>query len=300
MYPKAIKSYFAPTTLDEALRLLSEHHDRAKLLAGGQSLLPLLKLRLVEPDCLIDLNRIPTLARIREVDGTLCLGAMARHSEVAIHNAVAASYPLLAEAARGIGDPQIRNRGTVGGSLAHADPSADYPVAMLALEARMVVAKAGGGIRVLGADQFFVGPLQTALGNDDLLTEIQLPKPTARAGGAYVKHSLVAGDFALVSVGVHLTLGRDGKCERALIAIGGLPGRPAYAARAAQLLVGAVLDDDVCKRAGEIAAREMEVGGDVRFRSLPPRVNRELRSGHDQARPRARQQLASVKRCARR
>jgi CO/xanthine dehydrogenase FAD-binding subunit len=127
MYPKAIESYFAPTTIDEALRLLAEHRDSAKLLAGGQSLIPMLKLRLVELGCLIDLNRIPALAAIREADGALCLGAMARHAEVATHPLVAASYPLLADAARLIGDLQIRNRGTIGGSLAHADPSADYP-----------------------------------------------------------------------------------------------------------------------------------------------------------------------------
>jgi CO/xanthine dehydrogenase FAD-binding subunit len=264
MYPKAIESYFAPTTIDETLRLLAEHRDSAKLLAGGQSLMPMLKLRLVEPGCLIDLNRIPALAAIREADGALCLGAMARHAEVAAHPLVAASYPLLADAARLIGDFQIRNRGTIGGSLAHADPSADYPVAMLALEARMVLSKAGGGRRVVGADQFFVGPLTSVLAADELLTEIQLPKPAARVGGAYVKHSLVAGDFALVSVGVQLTLSTNGRCERAMIAIGGLPARPAYARQAAALLAGIVLDDAVCARAGEMAAGEVEVGTDVR------------------------------------
>jgi aerobic carbon-monoxide dehydrogenase medium subunit len=264
MYPKAIESYFAPTTIDEALRLLAEHRGSAKLLAGGQSLMPMLKLRLVEPGCLIDLNRIPTLAAIREADGALCLGAMARHAEVATHPLVAASYPLLADAARLIGDLQIRNRGTIGGSLSHADPSADYPVAMLALEARMVLSKAGGGRRVVSADQFFVGPLTSVLAADELLTEIQLPKPGARAGGAYVKHSLVAGDFALVSVGVQLTLSTNGRCERAMIAIGGLPARPAYARQATALLAGIVLDDAVCARAGEMAASEVEVGTDVR------------------------------------
>jgi carbon-monoxide dehydrogenase medium subunit len=226
--------------------------------------MPMLKLRLVEPGCLIDLNRIPALAAIRETDGALCLGAMARHAEVAAHPLVAASYPLLADAARLIGDFQIRNRGTIGGSLAHADPSADYPVAMLALEARMVLSKAGGGRRVVGADKFFVGPLTSVLAADELLTEIQLPKPAARAGGAYVKHSLVAGDFALVSVGVQLTLSTNGRCERAMIAIGGLPARPAYARQAAALLAGIVLDDAVCARAGEMAAGEVEVGTDVR------------------------------------
>jgi carbon-monoxide dehydrogenase medium subunit len=264
MYPKAIESYFAPTTIDEALRLLAEHRSNTKLLAGGQSLMPMLKLRLVEPDCLIDLNRIPALAAIREAGGVLCLGAMARHAEVAANPLVAAFYPLLADAARLIGDLQIRNRGTIGGSLAHADPSADYPVAMLALEARMVLSKAGGGSRVVDADNFFVGPLTSVLAADELLTEIQLPKPAARAGGAYVKHSLVAGDFALVSVGVQLTLNANGRCERAVIAIGGLPARAAYARGAAALLTGAVLDDAVCARAGEIAAGEVETGTDVR------------------------------------
>jgi aerobic carbon-monoxide dehydrogenase medium subunit len=264
MYPKAIESYFAPTTVDEALRLLAEHRDSAKLLAGGQSLMPMLKLRLVETGCLIDLNRIPALAAIREADGALRLGAMARHAEVAANPLVAAAYPLLADAARLIGDFQIRNRGTIGGSLAHADPGADYPVAMLALEARMVLSKAGGGKRVVEADKFFLGPLTSVLTADELLTEIQLPKPAARTSGAYIKHSLVAGDFALVSVGVQLTLSTDGRCERAMIAIGGLPARAAYARQAAALLAGVVLDDAVCARAGETAAGEVEVGTDVR------------------------------------
>ena len=264
MYPKAIESYFAPTTVAEALRLLAEHRDSAKLLAGGQSLMPMLKLRLVEPGCLIDLNRIPALAAIRETDDTLCLGAMACHAEVAAHPLVAASYPLLADAARLIGDFQIRNRGTIGGSLAHADPSADYPVAMLALEARMVLSKVDGSRRVVDADKFFIGPLTSVLAADELLTEIQLPKPPSRAGGAYIKHSLVAGDFALVSVGVQLTLSSNGRCERATIAIGGLPARAAYARQAAALLAGVVLDDAVCLRAGEMAASEVEVGTDVR------------------------------------
>ncbi|HVB78444.1 MAG TPA: xanthine dehydrogenase family protein subunit M [Candidatus Binataceae bacterium] len=264
MYPKAIESYFAPTTVDEALKLLTEHRNGAKLLAGGQSLMPMIKFRLVEPGCLIDLNRIPALATIGEADGALCVGAMVRHADVATHPLVAASYPLLADAARLIGDLQIRNRGTIGGSLAHADPSADYPVAMLALEARMVLSRAGGGRRVVEADKFFVGPLTSVLDADELLTEIQLPKPAARAGGAYVKHSLVAGDFALVSVGVQLTLRTDGRCERATIAIGGLPARAAYARQAAKLLAGTVLDDAICARAGQTAAGEVEVGTDVR------------------------------------
>src|SRR5260370_19140155 len=122
MYPKAIEAYFAPPTVDEALRLLAEHRD-SKLLAGGQSLMPMLKLRLVEPGCLIDLNRIPALAAIREADGALCLGAMARHAEVAAHPLVAASYPLLADAARLIGDFQIRNRRTIGGAPGRARPA---------------------------------------------------------------------------------------------------------------------------------------------------------------------------------
>ncbi len=264
MYPKPIEFYFAPATVSEALRLLGEYRGNGKLIAGGQSLVPLLKLRLVEIECLIDLNRIPELTEVREDRDGLCLGPMMRHAEIATHPSIRASYPVLADAARAIGDPQIRNRGTVGGSLVHADPAADYPVAVLALNAQLTLAKATGETRTLTAEEFFLGPLMTAVGDDELLTEIRLPKPAAHSGGAYAKHSVVAGDFAIISVAAQLTLSNDGRCERASIAVGGLASGPARAVRAAELLVGSELDDGVLRKAGEIAAQEVEVGSDVR------------------------------------
>ena len=139
MYPKPIEFYYAPTSVGETLTLLKEHRGTAKLLAGGQSLVPLLKLRLVEPRCLIDLNRIAGLADIREEQESLCLGAMARHADMAKHPTIRRTYSLLAEAAQGIGDLQVRNRGTMGGSLVHADPCADYPAAVMALDGRLVL-----------------------------------------------------------------------------------------------------------------------------------------------------------------
>lgn len=264
MYPSPIELYFAPATVPDALGLLGKYHGRAKLIAGGQSLMPMLKARLVETQCLIDLNRVSELAVIREDGDGLCLGPMVRHAAVAADPLIDAHYGALGDAARAIGDPQIRNRGTIGGSLVHADPAADYPVAALAMGARLTLTKASGQTRTVTADQFVLGPLTTAIGEDELLTEVRLPKAAALSGGAFVKHSLVAGDFAIISAAAQLTLGDGGRCRRASIAIGGLASKPELAAKAAELLVGTTLDDSVCQKAGELAASEVEVASDAR------------------------------------
>lgn len=244
--------------------LLEEHRGTAKLLAGGQSLVPLLKLRLAEPRCLIDLNRIVELADIREEQGYLCIGAMVRHADIAKHPAIRRTYSLLADAAQGIGDPQVRNRGTIGGSLVHADPSADCLAAVTALNGRLVLTRAGGSRRTLTADEFIVGPLVSATEEEELVTEVQIPQPPPRSGGAYAKHSLVAGDFAVISVAAQVTLDQGGQCQRAAIVVGGIMPKPARAVRTAELLYGTPLDETVCVRAGEVAAEEVEVDTDLR------------------------------------
>jgi len=226
--------------------------------------MPMLKLRLLEPQCLIDLNRVAGLSEIRQRNGLLCLGAIVRHADVATSDLVRRWYPLLADAARVIGDPQIRNRGTVGGSLVHADPAGDYPTAMLALNARLVLSKVNGSERTVPAGDFFLGPMMSAIEDDELLTEIRLAKPPEHSGGAYIKHSIVAGDFALISVGVQLSLDRKGRCQQAVIAVGGLPSKPACAAKAARVLVGSSMDEATCVRAAQMAAQEVEAGSDVR------------------------------------
>ena len=264
MYPKAIENYFAPTEVAEVLTLLQQYGEQAKLLAGGQSLMPLMKLRLAEPQTIIDLNQVAALDDIREENGRLYIGALARHADVAVHPLILQSYPLLADAARNIGDPQIRNRGTIAGSLVHADPSADYPPAVMALDGRLVVAKAAGGTRTVALDDFLVGPLMSDIGEDELVTRIEIPAPAAHAGGAYAKRSQVAGDFAIISVAAHITLDPSGICRQASIVVGGVMPKPGRAERAAGLLQGKALDATLLTQAGEAAAEEVETEDDVR------------------------------------
>ena len=264
MYPKAIENYFAPTEVAEVLTLLQQYGEQAKLLAGGQSLMPLMKLRLAEPQTIIDLNQVATLDDIREENGRLHIGALARHADVAVHPLILQSYPLLADAARNIGDPQIRNRGTIAGSLVHADPSADYPPAVMALDGQLVVAKAAGGTRTVALDDFLAGPLMSDIGEDELVTRIEIPTPAAHAGGAYAKHSQVAGDFAIISVAAHITLDPSGICRQASIVVGGVMPKPGRAERAAGLLHGKALDATLLTQAGEAAAEEVETEDDVR------------------------------------
>ena len=264
MYPKAIKSYFAPTAISEVLVLLGQHKAAAKLLAGGQSLMPLMKLRLIEPRVIIDLNRVQGLNDVGERAGVLTLGAMVRHAELVAHPLIRRSYRLLADAAGSIGDPQIRNRGTLAGSLVHADPAADYPPAILALNGRLVLTKPNGSTRIVTADDFFVGPLTSALDEDELVTRIRIPAPAPHSGGAYTKNCQVAGDFAIISVAAQVTLDPSGKCQHAAIVIGGVMPKATRAPKAAALIVGTSLDDATLAQAGEIAVAEVETQNDVR------------------------------------
>lgn len=264
MYPNAIEHYFAPTEVDEVLRLLGTYGADAKLLAGGQSLMPLLKLRLAAPQTLIDLNRVAGLSDVTEENGGLAIGALVRHADVAAHPRVNAAWPLLADAARAIGDPQIRNRGTLAGSLVHADPSADYPPAVMALNGRLVLVKAGGATRTVSIDDFLAGPLTSTIDDDELVTRVEFPAPARNAGGAYAKHSQVAGDFAIVSVAAQVALDPAGRCTDAAIVVGGVMPKPWRATAAAGLLRGHTLDTALLGRAGEAAADEVETDDDVR------------------------------------
>ena len=264
MYPKAIENYFAPTDVAEVLTLLNQYGEQAKLLAGGQSLMPLMKLRLAEPQTIIDLNSVAALDDIREEDGRLHIGALARHADVATHPLILQSYALLADAARNIGDPQIRNRGTIAGSLVHADPSADYPPAVMALDGQLVVAKADGSTRTVLVDDFLAGPLMSDIGEDELVTRIEIPSPAAHSGGAYAKHSQVAGDFAIISVAAQITLDQNGVGQQARIVVGGVMPKPYRAEQAAGLLKGKTIDATLLTQAGEAAAEEVETEDDVR------------------------------------
>ncbi len=253
MIPAAFE-YFARKNLDEALRLVERHGDEAKLLAGGHSLLPLMKLRLSAPRYVIDIGRIRALHGVREEDGRLVIGALTTHHDVESSELVRQRCLLLAEAAAEIGDVQVRNRGTVGGSLAHADPAADYPAAMLALEAE-IVATSSGGSRAIPAGEFFVDLLTTQLRPDEILTEVRVPVAGRRSGGAYRKLHQPASGFALVGVAARVRLGEGEKIESVAIGMTGVAAHAYRAATAEQALAG---KKPGAKLLGEAAGRVTE------------------------------------------
>jgi aerobic carbon-monoxide dehydrogenase medium subunit len=229
--------YFVPRTLDQALSLLAEHGDRAKVLAGGQSLIPMLNFRLAQPAVVIDINRLGDLDHVHADDGGIAVGALARQHAVERSPTIRTRLPLVAEACRHIGHLPIRHRGTIGGNLAHGDPASELPAVMVALEAQLS-ATSRRGVRTLPADQFFTGPLSTALQPDELLTEIRIPALPNRTGAAFVEMARRAGDYALVGVAALLTLDDSGRCQRARVALCGVGPTPIRAREAEQALVG--------------------------------------------------------------
>jgi aerobic carbon-monoxide dehydrogenase medium subunit len=229
--------YFVPRTLDQALSHLAEHGDRAKVLAGGQSLIPMLNFRLAQPAVVIDINRLGDLDHVHADDGGIAVGALARQHAVERSPTIRTRLPLVAEACRHIGHLPIRHRGTIGGNLAHGDPASELPAVMVALEAQLS-ATSRRGVRTLPADQFFTGPLSTALQPDELLTEIRIPALPNRTGAAFVEMARRAGDYALVGVAALLTLDDSGRCQRARVALCGVGPTPIRAREAEQALVG--------------------------------------------------------------
>jgi CO/xanthine dehydrogenase FAD-binding subunit len=241
-------AYVAPRRRAEALEALSEYGADAKVLAGGQSLVPLLAMRLAQPKVLVDLNRIRDLAYIRVADGGVAIGAMTRQRAVETGRLVAGRVPLLQDAVRWIGHPQIRNRGTVGGSLAHADPSAELPAVAAALDARFVLASTRGE-RVLESHEFFTGYLTTALEPDEILTEVRFPAQPQGAGWAFLEVARRHGDFALAAVAVLLRADANGRCSWARLVFTGVGPGPLRVPEAEALLVGrdlgAAADDEL-------------------------------------------------------
>lgn len=253
--------YHTPASVKEALQLLSTLPD-AKLLAGGHSLLPLMKLRLVSPPHVIDLGNIRDLRSIKDAGSALAIGALATHWMIESSAVVKAKAPVLAEAAGHIGDLQVRNLGTIGGSLAHADPAADYPAAVLALDAEIAV-EGPSGRRTIAATEFFTGLFATALKPDEILVEIKVPALPPRTGSAYLKFAHPASGFAVVGVAAVVTLDGKGRCERARIGVTGV-GPAAYRPRAVEdLLTGKALNDQVIASAAEKAAEGVEVNEDL-------------------------------------
>jgi len=254
--------YLAPTSLDDALGLLADHGEDAKVLAGGQSLVPLLNFRLVRPGFLIDLNEIPDLSYIRSENGRIAIGAMTRQRAVEMSDVVADRCPLLADAMPQIGHFQIRNRGTVGGSLAHADPAAELPAVVAALGGELVV-RSRRGQRTLTPEQFFVAYLTTSVEPAELLVEVRLPAAPPRTGAAFVEVSRRHGDFALVGVAASVTLDEAGVCTGCAIALTGVGPTPVVARDAARGLIGVKPGDDVFVEAGRRAAAPLRPDGDL-------------------------------------
>jgi aerobic carbon-monoxide dehydrogenase medium subunit len=245
--------YHRPATLPEAIALLQQHGDQAKVLSGGQSLLPLLKLRLGAAGHLVDIGRIPGLEYIREEGGFLTIGGRTRESELERSAIIASKYPILHDTALVIADPLVRNRATIGGNLAHADPANDHPATMLALGAE-VTATGGNGQRTIPIDQFFTSLFTTALAPDEILTEIRIPIPPPRSGGAYVKLERKVGDFATAAAAVQVTLGAGGEIERAGIGLTAAGPVPIRATDAERFLLKKKPDAGVIAEAARLAA----------------------------------------------
>jgi carbon-monoxide dehydrogenase medium subunit len=254
--------YHAPKTLEEALRLVERHGDEAKLLAGGHSLLPLMKLRLAAPRYVIDIGRLRGMSYIREEDGRIAIGALTTHADIEQSTLLASKCSLLAETAAVIGDAQVRNRGTIGGSLAHADPAADYPAAILALDAELIAATTSG-TRTIPARDFFVDMLTTQLHPGEILTQIRVTPRAPRSGAAYAKLHQPASGFALVGVAARLALGTNGKVAEAAVGVTGL-GPKAFRAEAVErALIGKAPSEKLLADASRYAANSVEVLSDL-------------------------------------
>jgi aerobic carbon-monoxide dehydrogenase medium subunit len=254
--------YFDPTTVPAALSLLARHGEEAKLLAGGQSLVPLMNMRLARPGHVIDLNRIVELAYIEEMEGGLRIGSMTRQDALEHSPTVAARCPLLPEALALIGHPAIRNRGTIGGSLAHADPAAELPAAILALDGRISVTSLRG-TRRLPVTSFFVGALTTALAPDEVLTEIELPALPPATGTCFLEVARRHGDFALVGAAVIVSACPDGSCGHVRLAFCGAGDTPVRVERAEALLAGRRPDPELLTEVEALVRETLEPGSDL-------------------------------------
>ena len=254
--------YEAPTSIGDAIALLQGNPD-AKILAGGQSLIPLMRFRLAEPAMLVDINRIEGMSYIREEGGWLKIGAMTREAEIDESDLVADKYPLLADTALVIADPLVRNMSTLGGNLVHADPANDHPATMLAYGAN-VVAVGPGGERTISINDFFVDTFQSALASDEILTEIQIPAANGSSGGAYYKIERKVGDFATAAVAVQVKLDGSGNIEQAGIGLTNVGLMPIKATAAEDALIGNAPDDALITQAAGLAGEAAEPFSDRR------------------------------------
>ena len=262
MIPAAFE-YHTPGSIKEATALLARLGDDAKVLSGGQSLIPLMKLRLSSPRHVVDINGIGGLDGVREADGFLRIGALTRESDLEESEVVRTRYPLLHDTCKVIADPLVRNLATVGGNLAHADPANDHPATMLALGAE-IVAVGTKGERTIPITAFFTGPFATALRPDEILVEIRIPTPPARSGGAYLKLERKVGDFATAAVAVHIVLSAGGTCDQVGIGLTNVGLTPIKATQAEAALKGKRPDAATIKQAAELAAAAAQPSDDLR------------------------------------
>jgi aerobic carbon-monoxide dehydrogenase medium subunit len=255
--------YLRPSTIPEAVALLQQHGDTAKILSGGQSLIPMMKFRLARPGVLIDINRIPGLSYIKEEGGFLKIGGLTREAELEASQLVRAKYPLLMDTAAVIADPQVRNMATVGGNLAHGDPANDHPATMIALGAQ-IVATGAKGERVIPVEDFFKSVFETALVADEILTEVRIPVPPPRSGGAYFKLERKVGDFATAAAAVQLTLDGGGTIQKIGVGLTNVGPTPIKARKAEDFLRGKKPDTAAITQAAQLASDEAEPSSDLR------------------------------------
>jgi carbon-monoxide dehydrogenase medium subunit len=262
MIPPAFE-YLRPNTLPEAIAFLQQYGDDAKILSGGQSLIPMMKFRLARPSHLVDINRISGLSYIKEEGGYLKIGGLVREAELEDSPLIRQKYSILFETSRVIADPQVRNMATLAGNLAHGDPANDHPATMMALGAE-IVAVGPQGERVIPVDGFFITLFTTVLQHDEIVTEIRIPTPPPRSGGAYLKLERKVGDFATAAVAAQVTVDPGGTCQKAGIALTNVGPTPIKAAKAEEFLQGKKLDDASITQAAQLAAEAAQPSSDLR------------------------------------
>ncbi len=255
--------YLRPKTIPEAIALLQQYGDDAKILSGGQSLIPMMKLRLARPAYLIDINRIAGLSYVKEEDGHLKIGGLTREADLESSPLIRSKYPIILDTAHVIADPQVRNLATVAGNLAHGDPANDHPATMLALGAK-VVATGPAGTRVIPIEDFFVSLFTTALAPNEIVTEIQIPVPPSHSGGAYYKLERKVGDFATAAVAAQITLDGNGVCQQVGIGLTNVGPTPIKATKAEAFLRGKKLDEATLRQAAQLAADAAQPSSDLR------------------------------------
>lgn len=256
-------NYDAPSTLEDAIALLHQYGDEAKILAGGHSLIPMMKLRFASPTHLIDLNNVPGLSYIKEEDGFLKIGAMTKEVEVEESEILNNKYHIFTDVTKLIADPQVRNFGTLGGNLAHGDAANDHPAVMFALGAEIEIT-GNTGKRTVSIDEFFYGFYMTAVQHGEVLTEIRIPEARGNYGSAYHKAERKVGDYATAGVGVMVQIGDDGRCTKAGIGLTNVNSLPMRASRSEEVLVGSDLSASVINQAAQYASEDCNPSADLR------------------------------------